>query len=214
VKSLAAMTMLDAQLAKTAYIAGDTFSMGDISVGAMAYRFRRLMPESKLENLERWFARIEQRPASTSTSRRSRSCKEEVRFGRFVGNHPARRNRRPALTNGSHSTLSTPLCSWLSAPRPNSNASCFLRNAKRAESPIPQRKAVAEILVEVVRVRGVMNLMMRRALDQVAEPAARRNPDMRVPKMQQRHAVGEQHHVNPEQRRPCLCKPSRCSAAP
>jgi glutathione S-transferase len=63
VKSLAAMKMLDAQLAKTAYIAGDTFSMGDISVGAMAYRFRRLMPESKLENLERWFAGIEQRPA-------------------------------------------------------------------------------------------------------------------------------------------------------
>ena len=63
VKSLAAMKMLDAQLAKTAYIAGDTFSMGDISVGAMAYRFRRLMPESKLENLERWFAGIEQRRA-------------------------------------------------------------------------------------------------------------------------------------------------------
>ena len=30
---------------------------------------------------------------------------------------------RPALTNGSHSTLSTPSCSWLSAPRPNSSAS-------------------------------------------------------------------------------------------
>jgi glutathione S-transferase len=64
VKSLAAMKMLDAQLANTAYIAGDTFSMGDISVGAMAYRFRRLMPDvPKLENLERWFAGIEQRPA-------------------------------------------------------------------------------------------------------------------------------------------------------
>jgi glutathione S-transferase len=63
-KTLAAMKMVDAQLAKTAHVASDTFSMGDISVGAMAYRFRRLMPEvPKLENLERWFAGIEQRPA-------------------------------------------------------------------------------------------------------------------------------------------------------
>jgi len=63
-KTLAAMTILDAQLGKTAFIAGEAFSMGDISVGAMAYRFRRLMPERPmLGNLERWFAKIEQRPA-------------------------------------------------------------------------------------------------------------------------------------------------------
>jgi glutathione S-transferase len=63
-KTIAAMTILDAQLAKTAFVAGDTFSMGDIATGAVTYRFRRLMPERpRLDNLERWFAGIEQRPA-------------------------------------------------------------------------------------------------------------------------------------------------------
>jgi glutathione S-transferase len=64
VKTLAAMQILDAQLAKTAYVAGDVFSMGDIPTAAIVYRFRRLMPERPpLDNLERWFAGIEQRPA-------------------------------------------------------------------------------------------------------------------------------------------------------
>jgi len=64
VKTLAAMKILDAQLAKTSFVAGDTLSMGDIPVALMAYRFRRLMPErSGLDHLERWFTAIEQRPA-------------------------------------------------------------------------------------------------------------------------------------------------------
>ena len=64
VKSLAAMKILDAQLGKTAFVAGDTLSMGDIPVALVAYRFRRLVEErAGLDNLERWFATIEQRPA-------------------------------------------------------------------------------------------------------------------------------------------------------
>jgi len=64
VKTIAAMKILDAQLAKTAFVAGDTLSMGDIPVALMAYRFRRLVPERPaLDHLERWFAAIEQRPA-------------------------------------------------------------------------------------------------------------------------------------------------------
>jgi glutathione S-transferase len=64
VKTLAAMQMLDAQLAKSAFVAGDTLSMGDIPVAVMTYRFRRLIPErSGLDHLERWFTAIEQRPA-------------------------------------------------------------------------------------------------------------------------------------------------------
>ena len=63
VKTMAAMKILDAQLAKSAFVAGDTLSMGDIPVAVMAYRFRRLMPErSGLDHLERWFTAIEQRP--------------------------------------------------------------------------------------------------------------------------------------------------------
>ncbi len=64
VKTIAAMKILDAQVAKTAFVAGDTLSMGDIPVALMAYRFRRLVPERPpLDHLERWFAAIEQRPA-------------------------------------------------------------------------------------------------------------------------------------------------------
>src|SRR5262249_5861199 len=64
VKTLAAMKILDAQLAKSAFVAGDTLSMGDIPVALMAYRFRRLIPErSGLDHLEHWFTAIEQRPA-------------------------------------------------------------------------------------------------------------------------------------------------------
>jgi glutathione S-transferase len=64
VKSMAAMRILDGQLGKTAFVAGDALSMGDIPVALVAYRFRRLVEERKgLDNLERWFAAIEQRPA-------------------------------------------------------------------------------------------------------------------------------------------------------
>jgi glutathione S-transferase len=63
-KTAAAMKILDAQLGKTAFVAGAAFSMGDIPTALMAYRFRRLVPErSGLDNLERWFAGIEERPA-------------------------------------------------------------------------------------------------------------------------------------------------------
>jgi glutathione S-transferase len=63
-KTTAAMTILDAQLGRAAYVAGDTFSMGDIPVGCIAYRFRRLAPDRPaFPNLERWFANLEKRPA-------------------------------------------------------------------------------------------------------------------------------------------------------
>src|SRR5262245_33378914 len=63
-KSTAAMKLLDAHLAKSACVAADNLSMGDIPVALIAYRFRRLVPERPpLDHLERWFAAIEQRPA-------------------------------------------------------------------------------------------------------------------------------------------------------
>ena len=62
----AALRMLDAQLGKTAFAAGNSFSMGDIPVGLITYRFRKLVPERQgmgLDNLERWFLGLEARPA-------------------------------------------------------------------------------------------------------------------------------------------------------
>jgi glutathione S-transferase len=63
-KTAAAMQILDAQLAKTQYVAGDAFSYGDIPVGIMCYRYVQLVPERpKTPNLDRWYAAISGRPA-------------------------------------------------------------------------------------------------------------------------------------------------------
>lgn len=60
----AAARMLDEQLARTPFVAGDAFSYGDIPVGIMVWRYRELTPERPaFDNLERWFATIAARPA-------------------------------------------------------------------------------------------------------------------------------------------------------
>ncbi len=43
-RTTAAMQIMDAQLAKTKFLAGDAFSYGDIPVGVMCYRYRELVP--------------------------------------------------------------------------------------------------------------------------------------------------------------------------
>lgn len=63
-KTTEAMAMLDDVLARSAYTAGDAFSMGDIPVGVMAYRFRQLCPDRPtMPHLERWYASLQQRKA-------------------------------------------------------------------------------------------------------------------------------------------------------
>ena len=63
-KTTEAMKIFDAALAKAPYAAGAAFSMGDIPVGIMAYRFRQLVPQRpKLEHFERWYAAIAARAA-------------------------------------------------------------------------------------------------------------------------------------------------------
>ena len=63
-KTTEAMKLVDAELAKTAYLADDEFSMGDIPAALITFRFRQLVPDRPpLPNLERWYADIERRPA-------------------------------------------------------------------------------------------------------------------------------------------------------
>jgi glutathione S-transferase len=63
-KTTAAVQMMEDQLAKTAYLAGDAFSYGDIPVGIMSYRYRQLVPDRPaLPNFERWYGAIAARPA-------------------------------------------------------------------------------------------------------------------------------------------------------
>jgi glutathione S-transferase len=60
----AAMTILDGQLAKTRYVAGDGFSYGDIPVAIMVYRYRQLVPQRPpLGEMERWYAEVSARQA-------------------------------------------------------------------------------------------------------------------------------------------------------
>jgi glutathione S-transferase len=64
VRTTAAVKILDAHLAANAYAAGDTFSMGDIPIAVMSYRYRELVPERPaFPNFERWFAALASRPA-------------------------------------------------------------------------------------------------------------------------------------------------------
>ncbi len=63
VKCHDAMKIMDAQLAKTRFLAGDEFSYGDIPVGPFAYRYFRLVPDhAPLPNVERWYGEISARP--------------------------------------------------------------------------------------------------------------------------------------------------------
>lgn len=63
-KTVAAANLMDAQLAKTPYLAGNEFSYGDIPVGIMIYRYMQLIPERPATpNLDRWYAAISSRAA-------------------------------------------------------------------------------------------------------------------------------------------------------
>ncbi len=63
-KTTAAMKILDAQLARTQFVAGESFSYGDIPVGIMCYRYVQLVPgRPSTPNLDRWYAAISSRKA-------------------------------------------------------------------------------------------------------------------------------------------------------
>ena len=70
-KTTAAAKIMDAQLGKTRFMAGDAFSYGDIPVGVMIRRYMELVPERpKMANLERWFGEIPRAPAVQGALRR------------------------------------------------------------------------------------------------------------------------------------------------
>ena len=63
-ETLEVLQILDAQLAVTAFVGGDTFTMGDIAVGCAAWRWMALPIERPpLPNLQRWVAALAARPA-------------------------------------------------------------------------------------------------------------------------------------------------------
>jgi glutathione S-transferase len=61
-KTTVAVKMMDDQLGKTEYLAGNSFSYGDIPVGIMAYRYRQLVPDRPpYPHFERWYSAISAR---------------------------------------------------------------------------------------------------------------------------------------------------------
>jgi glutathione S-transferase len=60
-----AMTILDAHLARQPYVAGDTFTMGDIPAGATAHRWLEIpgIERPALAAVRAWRARLAERPA-------------------------------------------------------------------------------------------------------------------------------------------------------
>lgn len=63
-KTSEALAIFDAALGRQPYAAGRAFSMGDIPLGVMAYRFYQLVPDAPtLPNLARWYGLIASRPA-------------------------------------------------------------------------------------------------------------------------------------------------------
>jgi glutathione S-transferase len=62
-KSRELAAMLDQALADKPYVAGQSFTMGDIPIGCEVQRYMRVPIECpKLPNLEAWFERLRQRP--------------------------------------------------------------------------------------------------------------------------------------------------------
>jgi glutathione S-transferase len=63
-KTIAAARIMDAQLGRTQYLAGDEFSYGDIPVGIMIYRYVQIILERPATpNLDRWYGAISARAA-------------------------------------------------------------------------------------------------------------------------------------------------------
>ncbi len=61
-RTVAAMQIMDAQLGKTKFLAGDAFCYGDIPVGVMCYRYRQLVPGRPVTpHLDRWYDAISSR---------------------------------------------------------------------------------------------------------------------------------------------------------
>jgi len=63
-EAAAMMTLLDAYLAGRNYVAGDAFSMADIPLGCVVYRWFNIPVERPaLPHVEAWYARLSERPA-------------------------------------------------------------------------------------------------------------------------------------------------------
>ena len=64
VRTMEMMAILEAQLGKTAYVAGDSLSLADIGLGILVYRYWILVPQHPAHpNLKHWYDGIAVRPA-------------------------------------------------------------------------------------------------------------------------------------------------------
>jgi glutathione S-transferase len=63
-KTVEAWSILDAHLSDRAYVAGSSFTMGDIPLGVTVYRWLQLSVERPpMHNMRAWYERLSERPA-------------------------------------------------------------------------------------------------------------------------------------------------------
>jgi glutathione S-transferase len=69
-RTRAAMSILDHQLARTEYVAGDAFTLADVTLGIMAHRYSRIVPDHpEVANVLRWHRLLDRRaPFRTAVS--------------------------------------------------------------------------------------------------------------------------------------------------
>ncbi|WP_439572848.1 glutathione S-transferase family protein [Phreatobacter sp.] len=62
--AIASMKMLDDELGRHLYVVGNTFSVADIPIGVMVFRYKALIPESPAyAHVDRWYSALMERPA-------------------------------------------------------------------------------------------------------------------------------------------------------
>lgn len=62
--SIAAVAILDAELEKHLFVVGNTFTVADIPVGIMMFRYKTLIPEAPARaHVDRWYQAMQDRPA-------------------------------------------------------------------------------------------------------------------------------------------------------
>ncbi len=62
--AIAAVGTLDAELEKHLFVVGNTFTVADIPIGIMLFRYKTLIPEAPARaNVDRWYAAMQARPA-------------------------------------------------------------------------------------------------------------------------------------------------------
>src|SRR5882757_7619567 len=124
------------------------------------------------------------------------NCAEiRLTFGLLCGNAGYRPQSTHARDEGPYERIrQTPIGCLVRYSKMHFAACCG--NAKRTESPIPDRQSVTQIAIEVPWIAGVVNLMMGGTVDDVAQPAGRGDPNARMTQVQKSRKMQNEKRIH------------------